>query len=364
MLLQALQQFNARSTGARIIILGYAFMILILINIYIAVLASQLTVNSINTNINGISDLVNKPVGIFVDAALMLESLRTGKVSALILDAPYVETQVAKNCDLYKVGSTVLPNGLAFAFGPDVSADYITLFSNALIVMEEEGVKENLKQLFVSPASSCSNKAGSSLSSSTIGIEKQQQPNQTSSSAAGSTAPAWLQLAGLWVFLGAAVGGGFTWNLLAALFARVQRDRSGDQGLERRRSMSGSMSGNAILPSCESTGSMHGGIRSKSFAAMNPEMAWLGVAEASTLEEGMEVLEGHVKVMDARMKRMFEAMQQQLSAISSALQGQQDGMPGDASLQLTSKKSSGAKSLNMRSVQISLPGSEGEAGKP
>ncbi|KAJ9511388.1 hypothetical protein QJQ45_029798 [Haematococcus lacustris] len=326
MLLQALQQFNARSTGARIIILGY-----------IAVLASQLTVNSINTNINGISDLVNKPVGIFVDAALMLESLRSGKVSALILDAPYVETQVAKNCDLYKVGSTVLPNGLALAFGPDVSADYIALFSNALIAMEEEGVKENLKQLFVSPASSCSNKAGGSLSSSTIGIEK---------------------LAGLWVFLGAAVGGGFTWNLLAALFARVQRARSGDEGLERRRSMSGSMSGNAILPSCESAGSMHGGIRSKSFAAMNPEMAWLGVAEASTLEEGMEVLEGHVKVMDARMKRMFEAMQQQLSAISSALQGQQDGMPGDASLQLTSKKSSGAKSLNMRSVQISLPGSE------
>ncbi|KAL6748931.1 hypothetical protein V8C86DRAFT_2863839 [Haematococcus lacustris] len=360
MLLQALQQFNARSTGARIIILGYAFMILILINIYIAVLASQLTVNSINTNINGISDLDNKPVGIFVDdvqaferfnlnlvipfkwstdedAALMLESLRSGKVSALILDAPYVETQVAKNCDLYKVGSTVLPNGLAFAFGPDVSADYIAHFSHALIVMEEQGIKENLKQLFVSPASSCSNKAGGSLSSSTIGIEK---------------------LAGLWVFLGAAVGGGFTWNLLAALFARVQRARSGDESLERRRSMSGSMSGNAILPSCESAGSMHGGIRSKSFAAMNPEMAWLGVAEASTLEEGMEVLEGHVKVMDARMKRMFEAMQQQLSAISSALQGQQDGMPGDASLQLTSKKSSGAKSLNMRSVQISLPGSE------
>ncbi|KAJ9511220.1 hypothetical protein QJQ45_017184, partial [Haematococcus lacustris] len=323
---EALQQFNARSTGARIIILGY-----------IAVLASQLTVNSINTNINGISDLVNKPVGIFVDAALMLESLRNGKVSALILDAPYVETQVAKNCDLYKVGSTVLPNGLAFAFGPDVSADYIAHFSHALIVMEEQGIKENLKQLFVSPASSCSNKAGGSLSSSTIGIEK---------------------LAGLWVFLGAAVGGGFTWNLLAALFARVQRARSGDESLERRRSMSGSMSGNAILPSCESAGSMHGGIRSKSFAAMNPEMAWLGVAEASTLEEGMEVLEGHVKVMDARMKRMFEAMQQQLSAISSALQGQQDGMPGDASLQLTSKKSSGAKSLNMRSVQISLPGSE------
>ncbi|GFH17556.1 uncharacterized protein HaLaN_14218 [Haematococcus lacustris] len=148
-----------------------------------------------------------------------------------------------------QMGSTVLPNGLAFAFGPDVSADYIALFSNALIAMEEEGVKENLKQLFVSPASSCSNKAGSSLSSSTIGIEK---------------------LAGLWVFLGAAVGGGFTWNLLAALFASTTHEAV------------------QILPSCESTGSMHGGIRSKSFAAMNPEMAWLGVAEASTLEEGME----------------------------------------------------------------------------
>ncbi len=32
---------------------------------YIAVLSSQLTVNSINLNVRGLTDLINKPVGIF-----------------------------------------------------------------------------------------------------------------------------------------------------------------------------------------------------------------------------------------------------------------------------------------------------------
>jgi hypothetical protein len=49
----------------------------------------------------------------------MLQLLRSGQISALILDAPFVEYQAAVSCDLYLVGDIVLPNSLAFAFPPD-----------------------------------------------------------------------------------------------------------------------------------------------------------------------------------------------------------------------------------------------------
>ncbi|KAJ9519394.1 hypothetical protein QJQ45_023030, partial [Haematococcus lacustris] len=153
MLLQATSTFSAKSTGARIIILGWGFMILILINMcvagrvgrpngYIAVLASQLTVNSINMNINGINDLISKPLGIFEadltafkrfnlaflvplpwnnaeDEEVMKEALRSGQVSALALDAPFVEYNVAQSCNFFTVGDIVLPVNLAYAFPPD-----------------------------------------------------------------------------------------------------------------------------------------------------------------------------------------------------------------------------------------------------
>ncbi len=176
-----MQQFSAKSVGARMIILGYAFMVLILINAYIAVLSSQLTVTSINLNLNSLNDLTSKAVGIFEadeiafkrfnlqyvvplpwnnaevrrarcsrskaptcsmdarpsarprpsrralpgvcaqDEASMLQKLRSREITALVLDKPFVEYQAAVSCDLYIVGETVLPVNLGFAFPPDTS---------------------------------------------------------------------------------------------------------------------------------------------------------------------------------------------------------------------------------------------------
>lgn len=111
-------------------------------------LSSQLTVTSINMNINGLTDLAAKPVGIFEadvvpfkklnlqfmrplpwnsaeDEAKMLSLLRSGELTALILDKPFVQYQAASTCDLHVVGDTVLPVNLGFAFPP--STDLVNM---------------------------------------------------------------------------------------------------------------------------------------------------------------------------------------------------------------------------------------------
>ncbi|KAJ9519137.1 hypothetical protein QJQ45_007692 [Haematococcus lacustris] len=333
MLLQATSTFSAKSTGARIIILGWGFMILILINMcvagrvgrlngYIAVLASQLTVNSINMNINGINDLISKPLGIFEadltafkrfnlaflvplpwnnaevgelaahkDEEVMKESLRSGKVSALALDAPFVEYNVAQSCNFFTVGDIVLPVNLAYAFPPDTMLDHVEYFNQALTVMSETGTMEALQKQFITPEGGCSNKAsGSATTVITVN-----------------------QVAGLWVFFGAAIAAGAVinigWYLWKKCCCRGEEEEGGVLGSSpsmRNNSLAGSMS----------MGSMAGG---KSFARANPQMAWLGVAEATTHEEAMQVMEGHVRLVDMHLKRLTEQIDSRFAALSENL---------------------------------------------
>ncbi|KAJ9519054.1 hypothetical protein QJQ45_003534 [Haematococcus lacustris] len=339
MLLQATSTFSAKSTGARIIILGWGFMILILINMcvagrvgrpngYIAVLASQLTVNSINMNINGINDLISKPLGIFEadltafkrfnlaflvplpwnnaeDEEVMKESLRSGKVSALALDAPFVEYNVAQSCNFFTVGDIVLPVNLAYAFPPDTVLDHVEYFNQALTVMSETGTMEALQQQFITPEGGCSNKAsGSATTVITVN-----------------------QVAGLWVFFGAAIAAGAVinigWYLWKKCCCRGEEEEGGVLGSSpsmRNNSLAVSEALDAwlhaSLQGSMSMGSMAGG---KSFARANPQMAWLGVAEATTHEEAMQVMEGHVRLVDMHLKRLTEQIDSRFAALSENL---------------------------------------------
>ncbi|GFH10878.1 hypothetical protein HaLaN_06275, partial [Haematococcus lacustris] len=120
--------------------------------------------------------------------------------------------------------------------------------------------------------------------------------------------------AGLWIFLGATTAAGFACNIAAWLWGRYQLAQEEKAALfETRVSNDGSGMGRS------SSGSIQG--RSKSFAMTNPELGWLSVAEASTAEEAMEVLEGHVKLMDTRMQRMYCAIEQRLDVISTVVSG-------------------------------------------
>ncbi|GFH08873.1 uncharacterized protein HaLaN_03912 [Haematococcus lacustris] len=339
MLLQATQQFTAKSTGARLMILGYAFLVLIVINMYIATLASQLTVTTINLKVNGLSDVVNKPVGIFEadvdnfkrfnldfavplpwndaqvsgeslsipagsfnlphsspgtlssqDEVNMIAQLRSGIVQALILDAPFVEYHAAESCDLYAVGEMLLPVNLAYAFPSDVPLDYIELFNQALTIMEEQGTMGDLQQQFITPPGGCPSKK-SNVASSTISLQ---------------------QVAGLWVFLGAAVVAGLSWNC-CSWFLRHRLARGA--GLKVSHSLN---STNSVLPSADSVA---GSVRNRSLINANPELSWLSVAEATTQEEAMEMMEGHVKVVDQRVKHLSEAIEHRFASLNEQLFG-------------------------------------------
>ncbi|GFH09629.1 uncharacterized protein HaLaN_04807 [Haematococcus lacustris] len=234
---------------------------------YIATLASQLTVTTINLKVNGLSDVINKPVGIFEadvdnfkrfnldfavplpwndaqDEVNMIAQLRSGIVQALILDAPFVEYHAAESCDLYAVGEMLLPVNLAYAFPSDVPLDYIELFNQALTIMEEQGTMGDLQQQFITPPGGCPSKK-SNVASSTISLQQ-------------------------------------------------------------------------VLPSADSVA---GSVRNRSLINANPELSWLSVAEATTQEEAMEMMEGHVKVVDQRVKQLSEAIEHSFASLNEQLFG-------------------------------------------
>ncbi len=62
-----LLQLSPRTTGGRLILLGYGFLVFILANLYIASMSAILSARSERSDIEGMEDLVNRPVGIFVD---------------------------------------------------------------------------------------------------------------------------------------------------------------------------------------------------------------------------------------------------------------------------------------------------------
>lgn len=66
-LLHGIQQFAPRSPGGRLIILGYGFLALIVINMYIASYSAIMASRTEATSIRSIDDLVSKTVGIFKD---------------------------------------------------------------------------------------------------------------------------------------------------------------------------------------------------------------------------------------------------------------------------------------------------------
>lgn len=68
---------------------------------------------------------------------------------------------------------------------------YVDLWNEALIKLEEEGTKEDLRQLWVQPPGGCPTKSSSNLANAQINMEK---------------------VAGLWIFLAAAMGLGFLIN--------------------------------------------------------------------------------------------------------------------------------------------------------
>ena len=65
LMLQGIKDIAIRTPGARFFTLGYCFLVLVLMNTYIAVLSSQLTSSALSFQINTVNDIVGMKVGIY-----------------------------------------------------------------------------------------------------------------------------------------------------------------------------------------------------------------------------------------------------------------------------------------------------------
>lgn len=126
LMLQGIKEFKIKTDGSRLFTLCYCFLVLVLMNTYIAVISSQLTSSALSYKIQSVNDIIGLKVGIFDgdsvvqaryklqnptlfrwfnrdDEIKMIEALRNGDIDALLMDAAFSDYYSTITCDVYKV---------------------------------------------------------------------------------------------------------------------------------------------------------------------------------------------------------------------------------------------------------------------
>ncbi|GMH45671.1 hypothetical protein BSKO_13634 [Bryopsis sp. KO-2023] len=163
--------FTVHSQEARIIVVGYGFLVLILINTYVANLAAFLTITNIESSIKSVEDLSGRKI---VAGGVYETRLRTQRIhvsrtftsaqkddevelfkkpgsnyDALIYDEPWVTHLGAKDCTLFVLGDTLSPFDYGFVF-PNGSKSIEEDFSRVLVALQENGTMTELEEAYVS----------------------------------------------------------------------------------------------------------------------------------------------------------------------------------------------------------------------
>lgn len=203
--------FVVKSVEGRLVVIGYGFLVLILVNTYVANLTAFLTLSHIKSSIKEIKDLPGKKVasgggyvralrgrGILASKTFgsaqkesMIDELVEGSnFHALLYDAPWVRYQANQNCTIIPFVETVVEFDYAFALPRRLKAAKKNL-STTLLLLQETGVMERLDHRFVDL--------------------KQTKRNCPSIHKASVTDPVYFdQLVGLWIILAICMGISFT----------------------------------------------------------------------------------------------------------------------------------------------------------
>ena len=312
--------------GSRLAVLGYCFLVVIIINSYIAVLTTQLTVNTRVFSINKLSDLQNKPVGacesdvstlisrfklsnvIAVpcgspeNETAAIEILRSKQVVALLWDSPLVLFYSSNGCDLYSIGTSFKLRDNAVAFASDTPLSAIAAFNQALVGIKEMGTVESLQQQDLYKQADC--KAIPSLIANGIGI---------------------LDVAGLWIFLAGTLGLALTvtctlwlWRHVAPFFI-PNPDAMSARDLGRISNGSqGSHLSKAFARSISSFSSFNG----DSPALRNTVHA---VGGAGSDEEQIEKLEAMLNKLNDKVQSMNQFVQQTVRKLTDLVESSSSG---------------------------------------
>lgn len=237
----------ANSLPGNIVILGYAFFMLVIVTLFTASTTANITATRLQTTIRGIQDLPNKQVATWEgyisvlqrmginavglpwnsngDEQNMIESVANGTFQALVLEHNFLQKIVGNSCNLTLVGDRFAFYDEAVAFRVNFSnPDLINAYNDALIKLREMGDTKTLeKTYFEPPEPACRSSAVASVEDESMMI-------------------VWSQVAGLWIVLGVFIGVSFFIVVLHHAHARWTRHKVNEVTVQVIRSTSQFMS--------------------------------------------------------------------------------------------------------------------------
>lgn len=150
--------------GGRIIAIVWMLLSIVLVSLLTASFTTTLTVNSLKGDINGPGDLPGRHVATVqgstaetwlnekgakvtavIDVAACIDALKSGKVQAVVYDAPILQYEAAKSNDktLQMIGPVFERQNYAFAL--QQNSDLRERLNQALLLLSEEGIGSELR---------------------------------------------------------------------------------------------------------------------------------------------------------------------------------------------------------------------------
>ena len=209
----------ASSLPGNVLILGYAFFMLVIVTLFTASTTANITATRLQTVIRGIQDLPGKQVATWEgylptlqriginaiglpwetsgDELDMMYLIMNGTYQALVLEYNFLQTMTSTSCNLTLVGDKFALSDQAVAFRVGLSnPELINAYNDALIKLRELGDTKALENAyFDAPEIPCKASAITASEDENMMI-------------------VWSQVAGLWIVLGVFLGLSF---LLVAL---------------------------------------------------------------------------------------------------------------------------------------------------
>ncbi|WIA44160.1 hypothetical protein OEZ86_010495 [Tetradesmus obliquus] len=168
---------DPKTWASKTLVLGYAFLALIMVHLFTATTASKMTMQQLANDIKSRADLPGKKVISWepylpllrkysidadavpwdndADTAAMLEALRSHKYQALVLDSPVVQyfAAQAEQCDLFPVGDPFETFSLAVAFPPDVPTGLPQNITSSIVRLQTyRGLLDELENVYMKGA--------------------------------------------------------------------------------------------------------------------------------------------------------------------------------------------------------------------
>eukprot|EP00879_Flechtneria_rotunda_P019430 GHRR01020408.1.p1 GENE.GHRR01020408.1~~GHRR01020408.1.p1 ORF type:complete len:473 (+),score=113.43 GHRR01020408.1:178-1419(+) len=172
--------------AARILVLGYAMLVLVMISMYTATSASRFTAKKLVHSIQGPEDLPGRRVVTWeyytttmerynvnatgmpwngeADQLAMIEALRAGEYDALVLDTPVLEHAMGTDvhCNLFVVGDPFETFSLSLAFPAEFDDALVFAFSEAIVKLQTyQGGLDMLENVYIKAGGTGANCFGS-----------------------------------------------------------------------------------------------------------------------------------------------------------------------------------------------------------